>query len=277
MSSSETPQAPVDVVDNILDNTTRTGSRVIPSNQLVVLPDTELAEDRDTEESLELPRPRMPTSLGQVARSGTQAALQASGFRLAPRVASLTRFFGEIEISLEEADRAVLDGTRPQFHGHIRVIREIVAWMRATTADLGTEVQAITEGFQIIDIEDLCHELPSQIEPSFPGLRVNVAPAGEACECRGRPQELAEALFLACVISAHRISGQGSINLELKSDLDQVEIRILGLGEPVEISLPDETARLREILVGVHAGRIVPDSLGPFGTGLILRLPCAWR
>lgn len=239
------------------------GSHESPSSQL---------DDGVARPPRQLPCPRMPDSLEHVVHQGSQAALEACGQRLAPQIRDLLQSIEEIQDSLDEVVHAVPVGIRMPVLGHLKVIRAAVDRMETSTTELGAQVRGMSEGFQGVDVEDLCNELPAQIERFFPDVRLNVAPAGEPCEWWGRPAELAEALFLACVIASHRISGQGSINLHMETGSDQAVVRIVGFGEPAEVRLPREMARLREIVVEGHGGRIAPDAMGHSGTGMVLRM-----
>ena len=87
-------------------------------------------------------------------------------------------------------------------------------------------------------------------------------------------KSVTEGLFLALVLTAHRIGGDGAVNVEMSRTADHVGIRILGLGEPVAVVAHEEMRRCREILVGQHGGHIAPDPIGPFGAGLVIELPC---
>ena len=74
------------------------------------------------------------------------------------------------------------------------------------------------------------------------------------------------------VVTAHRISGKGSVNVVVETGGSETVIRIFGLGEPTEVHAPQQMSRLKEIIVEQHDGQISPDSMGPFGTGIVLKL-----
>lgn len=250
------------------ESTSRARILVVGSQESAASPDA----DGIAESPRQLPCPRMPDSLEQVAHSGGEAALEACGHRLGPQIEDLLRSVEGIQDSLDEVIHAVPVGIRMPVLGHLKVIREIVDRMETRTTCLGTQVRGMIEGNQLVDVEDLCRELPAQVEPFFPKVRLNVVPIGEPCEWWGRPIELAEALFLGCVIASHRISGEGSVNLHLQVGSDWADVRIVGLGEPADVCLPAEMARLREVFVDGHGGRIVPDVMGHSGTGMVLRM-----
>ena len=298
MASSEGQE----VAPSVAEKAGTTKPRVIPSNQLVILREADLEcdlataiqrvrEDEKTsgsrilivgpdedakgrvDESAALPMPLLPMSIGQVARRGGLKALRGAGQRLAPKLSSLDGLFAEISRSLDDVDEAAREGTLARLHSRIRVAGEILGWLRATADDLQNEVDGMVGGFQAVDVYDLLSEVQGQVESFFPELRVNVAPADGEPTCWGRATDLTEGLFLAIVLTAHRIGGKGAVNVEAQSKGENVVVRILGLGEPAKVRAPQETIRLREIFVGQHRGRIVPDSMGPFGTGVVLELP----
>jgi hypothetical protein len=62
------------------------------------------------------------------------------------------------------------------------------------------------------------------------------------------------------------------VNIEAERIGESTAIRIFGLGEPVQVHAAQQMRRLKTIIVDHHQGRIVPDSMGPFGAGLVLEL-----
>ncbi|MCA8958071.1 MAG: hypothetical protein KDC87_18490 [Planctomycetes bacterium] len=274
---------------------------MIPSNQVVILRESELDcdlttaiqrvreaegtarsrilivgpddEGRPRPESDVLPIPQLPMSVGQVARSGGLRAMEVVGQELSATVRSLDTLVDELSRALDEVDEVALEGPRARLQSKTRVVRDVMAWIRATTDDLGRRVEGVTQGFRRVDLVDLCQEVHAQVESFFPGLRVNVAAVEGPVPCWGRATDLAEVLFLAMVLTAHRIRARGSVNVQFEEAGDRAIVRLLGLGEPAPVSAPRESRRLRDLVVGVHGGRIRPDSMGPFGTGLVLELP----
>jgi hypothetical protein len=299
-STERQPEAPSVSND---DAQTQSPPRVIPSNQVVILRESELdcdlataiqrvRQDSDTSRSrilivgteepattevrpeiAGLPIPSLPMSIGQVARSGGESALREGADRLALRLQSLQRFFAEILPGLDDLEEEVVEGSRARLTGRLRVIRDIVDWMQATGRDLEVELDGMAAGFRLVDAEELCQEIQGQVESFFPNLRVNVAAVDQPALCWGRATELAEGFFLAAVLTAHRIGGNGSVNFQFNSVDERLVVRVLGLGEPTQLAAPEPTRRFREIMVTHHRGHVVPDSMGPFGTGLVIELP----
>jgi len=115
-------------------------------------------------------------------------------------------------------------------------------------------------------------ETAGQVEARFPRLRITVAPRPESL-CAARPADLAEAFFLALVLVAQRVGGQGAITVDFESAADGVLHRFVGRGEPRKVSAPETVARFRQLVVDQLGGRVLPDVLGTSGTGLQLLLP----
>ncbi len=226
-----------------------------------------------SEPTVSLPVPTMPTSVLQVARTGGEEALAELGKRCQPLLDTLERFFEEACWVLDEIDEAAEEGIRARLKSRVRVARDVASWIECVIGDLQVEVRSATDGRRTVDLQALMQEAQGHVETFFPGVRVSVAPAAEDLDCHGHPSELAEACFLALVLTAHRIGGQGSITVEPNRETAHLGYRILGLGEPARVQAPAAMARLREIVIERHGGSLQPGDMGPFGTGLQLRLP----
>ena len=271
---------------------------VIPRNQLVVLRERDLECDLETAvrrvrpdaatrdsrilivapEPAEtpppgLPLPNPPTSIAQVARRGGELALVDAGARLAPKLESLRCLMSELRHGLDDLDDAALDGARATLARRVSGVRDVVQWLDANVADLESTVAHQGLGFAPVDVYDLCGELRGQVESFFPEIRINVAAPDAEATAWARGSDLAEGLFLGLVLTAHRIGGAGSVNLQFSRRESHLVLRIVGLGEPVQVDAPKQTRRFRDLIVGLHRGRVVPDSMGPFGTGYVLELP----
>ncbi len=241
------------------------------SRILIVGPDDEVKDGPAYSEPL--PMPSLPMSIGQVARAGGQQALTDSGERVAPKMESLGTLLGELDTALNDLEEAVQEGIQARLGGRLKVAREISDWIRATAEDVTLDVEGMSGGFQSVDLFELVHEIHGQVETFFPELCINLTPAEGDSHCWARATDLSEALFIAMAITSHRISGRGSINIEVVGSPEEARVRMLGLGEPVPVAAGEEMGRFRQILVEEHGGRIVPDALGPGGTGLIIALP----
>jgi hypothetical protein len=296
MTTSEGPQA----VPSVNEASGTTKPRVIPTNQLVILRESELdcdlttaiervREDESTSGSRilivgpaessepqevdleDLPLPRLPMSIGQVARCGGSQALKSTGERLAAKIESLDCLLREANHAIHELEEATQDRVLHGGVDHVRVVRDVISWIQANTEDLQQEIAGLAKGFEVVELGELLRDVQGQAESFFPEIRVNSAPA-LGVECWGQASTLTEALFLAIIITAHRISGNGSVNIEAERIGESTAIRIFGLGEPVQVHAAQQMRRLKTIIVDHHQGRIVPDSMGPFGAGLVLEL-----
>ena len=251
-------------IQRVRENEDTSGSRI-----LIVAPDEEPPPQDPS-----LPLPRLPMSVGRVARTGGERALMATGERIAGKVDSLGTLLDELGIAVADVEEVAHEGTPARLHSKTRIVRDILDWITANAADLRDQVEGMRSGYERVDLYELVQEVCGQVESFFPHLRVNLSPVeGGEPLCWGRATELMEALFLSTVISAHRIGGRGSINLQVIGTETEARLRILGLGEPVATKAPEEMARIRQILVAEHGGRIVPDALGAGGTGIIIALP----
>ena len=280
-----------------------TGARVIPQGNVVILREAELDTDLATaiqrvrttketqgsriliigpddattgqkaSESGPLPVPAMPTSVLQVARAGGEQTLAefARGYR--PLLQSMGRFFEETSWVLDEIEEAGEEGIRARLKSRVRVARDILSWIQCVVDDLEAGLSAAETGVVTVDLQTLMQEAQGHVESFFPDIRVSLGAADQEMKCRGQATGLAEACFLALVLTAHRIGGEGSITVEPVAEEAHLTYRILGLGEPVPVEAAEATARLRELVVERHRGSIQPDALGPFGTGLRMILP----
>jgi len=280
-----------------------TGARVIPQGNVVILREAELDTDlataiqrvrtaketqgsriliigpddattgRDASKNGPLPVPAMPTSVMQVARaSGEQTLAEfARGHR--PLVQSMGRFFEESSWVLDEIEEAGEEGIRARLKSRVRVARDILSWIQCVVDDMDAALVAAETGIVAVDLQTLMQEAQGHVESFFPGIRISLGAADQEMKCRGQATALAEGCFLALVLTAHRIGGEGAITVEPTAEEAHLTYRILGLGEPVPIEAPTATARLRELVVERHGGQIQPDALGPFGTGLRVTLP----
>lgn len=275
---------------------------MIPSGQVVILKESELdcdlataiervraqeetsrsrilivAPENESETRGEGPGPRTPppapTTAGQIARRGEEAALRSVGVRLEPLLECLERFFGEFRGILEDLGETVADAARASLAEKVRVLSEVLDWSRAVTTELETETRLARAGYREVDTHDLLVEMSGQVEAYYPGVRVTVQAASGPARVQARAADLAEAFFLALSSCACRIGGRGALTVEIEGGKGRVRVRLLGHGRPHDVQLGEAAARLRQLLVVRHGARILPDRLGPGGTGLTLDLP----
>ncbi len=288
MSSSLEAEAPVvlpqkDVViirEHELDCDLATAIRRVRADEvtsrsriLVIGPDSDEGGATPALSADELPTPKLPVTLAQLGRLREVNALEEVGQRLLPLLGCLDRFSEEGTHALEELDEAISDQSRARLSNQVRVLREIMGWSRTVGDDLRVEVNAAANGHRLVDTWELCAEMGRQLESHFPDLRVQLGSAGDVGLCRGRAPDLAEAIFLGYVLAAHRIGGQGSIQVERSCEDGFVVHHIKAYGEAKTVVAPELVARFRELVVTDHHGRIRPDLLGKNATSLTLELP----
>ncbi len=279
VSSTVIPSGQVVILrENELDCELSTAIQRIRSNEqtshsriLIVGPETPESEQEELSRARGVPS--MPTSVGQVARSGGVRALETLGEELQVVVESQERFIEEAQMAVREVDDAVQEGTRAQLKNRLCNVTEILDWSRAVHEDIQQRVQAAVGGFQSVDAYDLLRDLQGQVETFFPELRISIPACTGASHCHGRATDLAEGLFLALSLTAQRIGGQGALRVEINQVKDHLQIRLQGVGDPQHLQAAKEMARCREILVQQHGGRILPDNLGKHAAGMLIQLP----
>jgi hypothetical protein len=214
----------------------------------------------------------VPTTLGQVSRRGQQQAVSALGEELRPLGTCLTRYTGELRAAIDQLVRELPADAASSCGASLRWLEEIAEWTRALAEDLEPRLDRARRGVQLVDTHEVMVEMAGQVEARFPRLRITVAPKPDSA-CVARPADLAEAFFLALVLVAQRIGGQGAIGVEFESAADGLLHRFVGSGEPRRVSAPETVARFRRLVVDQLGGRVLPDVLGASGTGLQLLLP----
>lgn len=217
--------------------------------------------------------PPMPTSISQVARASAAAALQGAAAGLAPKLASLGKLEEEFRTVLSELRDVAEEGSRAQMLARIQRLEDVLRWQVETRDDLDRELDRIAQGSTDVDLEELLREVQLQVESFFPGLRVNMAAQEQDLRICGRAAELCEGLYLAVALTAQRIRGRGSVNIESRRDGGVIKVVIRGYGEPVAVASSEQQQRCREVLVEGHGGYIRPDELGAAGTGMVIDLP----
>lgn len=250
----------------------RTAKETQGSRILIIGPDDPVTEERAGGVGL-LPVPTMPTSALQVARAGGEQSLAQFVLGFRPLLQSAERFFEETGWALDEIEEAAEEGLRTRLKNRVRLARDVLSWIQCVLEDMKTGLNAAEKGVVTVDLQTLMQEAQGHVESFFPGIRIVLGAADQEMTCRGQATGLAEACFLALVLTAHRISGEGSITVEPVAEDTHLTYRILGLGQPVVVEAPEAAARLRHLVLELHGGSLQPDALGPFGTGLRLRLP----
>jgi len=246
----------------------RTCEETSQSRILVVAADDE-APEVDASNDLAVPA-TAPTTLGQVARRGGEAALVRIARELQPLEACLHRYLAEMQDAVAQVQGSL--SVEQQGHAGIQALSQALDWTDALASDLSERVRDAAQGFQVVDTHELLIDMASQVEATYPAVRVTVGPVPGICR-RAKPTALAEAFFLGIVLVAQRIGGRGSVTVEVEQTAASLAYRFLGHGEPRRVSAPECVRRFREIVVDLHGGRIHQDDLGSDGTGLVIHLP----
>lgn len=241
------------------------------SRILVIAP--EARSEVGTESTPTIPA-GIPLSFGQAARRGELVALQPFGRRLLAMLTCLERFFEESRWAIDELEESVADEPRARLLNQVRVLKEIQHWTQEVADDLRTEAKGAAEGFRPLDTAEIWAEAIDQVQSLLPELRVTVSPSEDSTLCWVRAPELAEAFYLALLLTGNRIGSRGAITISAeRAEPGWLTWAIRGHGEPGPIQAQDAIARLRRFIVEVHAGRITADSLGSDAAGLEIHLP----
>ena len=217
--------------------------------------------------------PVAPMTLAQFSRNRESAILEEAGSRLLPLLGCLDRFAEESKSVIDALDEEVTDQTRARLRNRIATLSEIQEWTKAVMADMSVQANTLAEGRCLVDTVEICEDMARQIEARFPSVRVLPFRGDLRPRCIGRAADLAEAFYLAMGLVAQRIGGCGRIHLEIHQADGFIVHRIAGDGEPRQIQAAAWVERFRELVVGIHGGKIQPDLTGVGGTGISLELP----
>jgi hypothetical protein len=179
------------------------------------------------------------------------------------------QFLGELRTGLRELEGGVVDDARIKLQASIRSAITVLDWCDALQQDLLGEGQRAAHGWQPIDLAEFCADVAS--ECGVNGITV-VATGELAQPWWGDAGQLAEVLRTGIGVVAERSAGPGAVLVEISGTSDAPRIRVAGTGDPAgEV----EEASIRQFrdAVGRLGAKVVPDGLGPGGTGLILQLP----
>ena len=217
-----------------------------------------------------------PLILGEVemkSEVGQPAALEELGGQLLSLLECLTRFHEDLAHGVSDLSDAVVDGSRAALKSKVNVLGEILEWTGAVSEELGVEAQRALAGESRTDTGDLLRILGREIEEEQPGVRVTVS-GNPLQRCWGRPQALKELFRLGLHLARLRMGGAGASTVEIGEEGGIIHHRILGLGEPARLEEPEAMARFSNMVREVGA-TVRPDSLGPYGTGMIVGIPAA--
>ena len=181
------------------------------------------------------------------------------------------RFLGELRDTLEGIEVELGEATRAQRQGQVRNALSVLEWCDAVQSDLQREGRWAMQGKQPIDLHAFCREAAGIAAAE--GLTVHID-----CEFErpwwGDASLLADAISRGLDLVRARVGTDGSLRLEIRGEGDRARIRLVGQGEPRSDLDPALVDRFRAAVVRL-GGRVVPDELGPGGTGLVLELPLA--
>ena len=178
------------------------------------------------------------------------------------------QFLGELRARLEALDTAITDASRAQLKGAIREVSAVLDWCDSVQLDLQTEARRAAAGQEPADLAALCRDVAGSLGG---GGDIDVVDQG-AGHWWGDAAALRDAIRHALTLVAERTSGAGSRRLEVGSTDGAPWVRVWSSGEPGD-SLEVDSVRRFRLAVGRLGVRVVPDSLGPGGAGLVLLLP----
>lgn len=179
---------------------------------------------------------------------------------------SQRQLLGELRAELEQCDQAVGDAPRARLKGVLQQALAVLEWCDATSDECAQQARAAVAGWRPIDLLAAAQE----------ALAAHGAPVGHATGMGtwwGDGERLQVCLLAALRLVAER-SGGGAVQVEVATDAEGVFLRVVGAGEPAEDVEPESVVAFREAAESLGA-RVLPDRLGPGGTGLVLRLPPA--
>ena len=180
------------------------------------------------------------------------------------------QFLGELRTGLQALEGAVVDDARVRLQAAVRSAITVLDWCDSLQADLLGEGQRAARGWQPIDLAEFCGDLAT--ESAANGITA-VVTGDTAQPWWGDAGLFAETLRAGLVVVAERSAGPGAIRIEISGTAGGPRVRIAGSGDPVA-EVDESAIRLFRNAAGRLGARVVPDALGPGGTGLILELPC---
>ena len=137
------------------------------SRILVVAPDDESEEKRE-EAAVQRAPVSVPTTVGQVARRGQEAAVEELGRKLQPLGACLEHYLEEMRAAVRELTERIPDPLPEGCAGPLRVLGEALSWSEALATDLAGQVGDAQRGFLAVDTHALAQDMAAQVEAIFP-------------------------------------------------------------------------------------------------------------
>ena len=195
---------------------------------------------------------------------------RAIGDRFVALTECQQQFLAELRERLGTLDAAIAEDSRARLKGALRDAFHVLDWCDAVQSDLQTDGRRAAAGAEPIDVAALCGEVAA------------ATGAGDAVQVAGRlpgrwwgeASALATVLDLGLRLVSERTGGLGRRFLELGGDGEQPTVRIVSYADPAEGVDPASVRRFRQAVERLGA-RVVPDALGPGGSGFLLLLPLA--
>ena len=243
-------------------------------SRILIVRSEERAAAAEADEVGDAPIPAMPVSAAQFGRMRERAAIEAIGERLETIVDCMAMFADEAEATIHQLDEDATEAPRARIQSQVRRCSELLGWSRETLKELRVESRRAAAGLRFVEVGELVVEAARNVEALFSDVRVEVERPGAIPAIPARSAELAEALFLAVGLVVQRIGRVGTVQVSHELGEGELQLRVVGYGEPKQVAAGASIARFRTI-VEAHGGRIMPSELGAAGTGLILALPMA--
>jgi len=180
------------------------------------------------------------------------------------------QFLGELRTGLQALEGAVVDDARIRLQACVRSAITVLDWCDSLQDDLLGEGRRAARGWQPIDLAEFCGDVAT--ESAAHGIAA-VVTGGTAQPWWGDAGLFAETMRAGLAVVAERSAGPGVIRIEISGTQEAARVRIAGNGDPVA-EIDESAIHLFRQAVERLGGRVVPDALGPGGTGLILELPC---
>jgi len=222
------------------------------------------AAPRVVGEIVVVPPARLP--LSELRRGGEVA--RALGDCFLTHAECLQHFLAEIRTRLVSLDSALAEDSRAQLRGALHDVLSVLEWCDAVQSELQQDCGRAAARAEPIDVVDLCRLVAAS---SGPADLVQVS--GQLpTTWWGEARTLAKALELGLALVAERAGGSGCRFVEVYAEATHPRIRIASSGDPQEEVDRDAVRRFRQAVAQVGA-RVLPDAIGPGGSGLVIELP----
>lgn len=180
------------------------------------------------------------------------------------------QFLAELRARLTVLDGAIAEDSRARLKGALRDVVHVLDWCDSVQTDLELDSRRVAAGLEPIDLLELCGDVVAAIPEAGP---IHVT-GGIATPWWGEAAQLAAAVRHGLQLVVERTGGVGARQVEVGATDGSPWIRITGSGEPGDSVEVDSVRRFRQAVASLDA-RVVPDAMGPGGTGLVLHLPAA--